>query len=41
VLGTELDFLDQFELVMELDGFGNPDIVESHRTTSYLYLAPR
>jgi hypothetical protein len=39
VLGTELDFLDQFELVVELGGFGNPEIVESHRTTSYLYLA--
>lgn len=41
VRGTELDFLSRFELLVELGGFGNPHIVQSHRTVSYSYLAPR
>jgi Protein of unknown function (DUF2961) len=40
VLGTELDFSSNLELDVELGGFGNPYIVQDHRTVSYWYIAP-
>lgn len=39
VLGTELDFSSSLELDVELGGFGNPYIVQDHRTVSYWYIA--
>jgi hypothetical protein len=39
VLGTELDFVSDVELDVELGGFDNPHIVQSHRTISYWYLS--
>jgi hypothetical protein len=39
VLGTELDFEHDLELTFELGGAQNPQIVDRHKTVSYLYLA--